>query len=146
MISKFHFTFAFFLIMFCYACPSSSNTITKMNSLIGTWELVSIQDQGRTEKNPYDNRSVVLSFDDDESIGKISGKDICGNTVFGDYTLSSENAIKIDRFGGTKRGCDGWASNFWGLIRAATTYEADDRQLKIYFNKKSSVLIFDKTS
>lgn len=116
-----------------------------MKSLNGTWDLMTIDKNGVKENNPSKDRTVTLTFKDDESTGEISGKDICGNTVFGDYTLSPTNSVKIDRFGGTKIGCSGWASDFWGLIREAVAYEVDNEQLKIYFNDNSNVLIFKRT-
>jgi len=116
-----------------------------LNTLNGTWNLSSIKTEKKIEKNPYKNeRTVSLTFENNETEGKITGNDICGNRVFGDYKLMSDHKMEVLRFGGTKKGCDGWASNFWGLIRRSERYEINANSLKIYFDKKSNYLEFEK--
>jgi len=116
-----------------------------MKSLNGTWNLLSIQTGEVKEENPYDSeRGVLLTFEDGESEGKITGKDVCGNRVMGDYKLMDNQKIEVTRFGGTKRGCDGWGAKFWTMIRAARSFEVNEKTLKIYFESKENVLTFVK--
>lgn len=145
---KYNFPLILLLVTLCYACPNNPNKIQKtesLKSLNGTWNLTSIEIEKRAEKNPYNmEKTVRLTFEDNEQEGKITGNDICGNQVFGDYQLNSDNKIEVLRFGGTKRGCGGWASNFWGLIRKVESYEVNEGQLKFYFDKGTNYLIFEK--
>ena len=117
------------------------------HKLEGTWRLDAYQNlnDGTLEPDPKpEDRGVVLTFtDDSNSIGFQGYTPV--NTVSGGYRKAGSCALEDGSFGGSKVGePTKWDYNVWSAMRSVEAYGFTKKNLCLYFNGKSEVMIFSK--
>jgi heat shock protein HslJ len=140
---------SFFKLSFLLICILSLSLTSKTNqSITGTWNLVSITDLNTNEQHWESenlNYPIRLQFTDNGQLGKISGH-TTSNNVFGQYELFEQNKMKVNQFGGTKVGEQGWGKGFWTTIRQSSSYELKSETLIIYAEDATEIMRFSRVA
>ncbi len=116
-------------------------------ALEGTWRLSAYQnlDNGTLQPDPDPKgRGVVFTFSEDSISVSFKGHTVV-NSVSGGYSKGAECKLENGIFGGTKVGePTQWSNKVWSAMNSVGNYGQTQKNLFIYFNQKSEVMIFSK--
>lgn len=122
-------------VMFLYKSrfrnlPETLSPITNTNSLIGKWEVVSVQKDDTviiTEGN-----GSTVEFLEDGTYQALGG---CNEMIQSKYEVGPEGKISF-KVGGTKRSCEGSVVEFWDL-NGAYAYKLANSTLFLYYKTQN---------
>jgi len=118
-----------------------------VSSIKGTWRLDAYQNlsDGTLQHDPDPKgRGVVLTFTEDSNSIVFKGH-TAANSVGGGYRKAGSCDLENGSFGGSKVGePTKWDSKVWTAMGSAEAYSLTKKNLFLYFNAKSEVMIFSK--
>jgi len=117
------------------------------SSIEGTWRLDAFQNLNDGTREPDPNpkgRGVVLTFKEDSTSIGFQGH-TAANAVGGRYRKAGSCDLENGSFGGSKVGePTKWDGKVWTAMANAEAYGLTKKNLFLYFNAKSEVMIFSK--
>lgn len=135
----------FLLLIMLASGPTNLLTAQVLN---GNWTLICYSNliTGKQEcRSQTDPRGTIsLEFKDNGKTGTMIGHTIV-NSVTGDYTIWDKNKIKVERFGGTKVGEEGWGNSFWTTIQQSSSFKYSADTLVILYDNDTKAMKFLKT-
>lgn len=116
-------------------------------TLEGTWRLDAYQNlgDGTLQPDPEPNgRGVVLTFSKDGESISFKGHTVA-NIVSGGFLNGESCSLENSSFGGTKVGePTQWSNKVWSAMGSVEAYGFINKNLYLYFNNRSEVMIFSK--
>ncbi len=126
------------------SCPKHLAPIEPISAKLGgtSWQLTRIDTFIRAGIVLDQADTIILTFDDERRIsGKSPGR--CGNTYFGVYSISGDNAIRTDSLVTTEIYCAYSQYHcYYSLLRKAETYQRYDARLDLLCDNQSRRLVF----
>ena len=124
--------------------PASFNDDFSIDSLSGTWKVVSYEDYSsntiitKTDENSWNGADVIINLNDKTNPPEIWGVNTT-NQISGTYQYDPvSRSIEIPPLVSTKVGQPEWGNLFTKGIHQVKTYKINDKQLRLYYNNSNN--------